>query len=128
MDTQITRTKVKLMAFAVVSSKGFWTPKVSEPITMLCLTCTLVVYLKDFTQSLFRCIIWIGRSKMNIRQIRNTIFTFAKPERQTISHSSGQWKHSRCSADLGSDSASHLQYRITVFLSSLVSFPLLSTP
>ena len=32
---------------------------------------------------------------MNIRQIRNTIFTFAKPEGQTISHSSGQLKHSR---------------------------------
>ena len=32
---------------------------------------------------------------MNIRQIRNRIFTFAKPERQTISQSSGQLKHSR---------------------------------
>ena len=27
--------------------RGFWTPKVSEPITMLRLICTLIVYLKE---------------------------------------------------------------------------------
>ena len=40
-------------------------------------------------------VIWIGRSKMDIRQIRNTIFTFAKWSNKFFLHSSGQQKHSR---------------------------------
>ena len=67
---------------------------------------------------------------MNIRQIRNTIFTFAKPERQTMSHSSGQLKHSR-SVTRAATRASHLSYHcFPVFPSffSAVIHPIHSTP
>ena len=47
-----------------------------------------------------------------------TIFTFAKPERQTISHSSGQRKHSR---SVTRAATRHRIYRIIVCLSSSLS-------
>ena len=58
---------------------------------------------------------------MNIRQIRNTIFTFAKPEWQTVSHSSGQEKHS-CSVTRVATRASHLLHHcLSVFPSCFFS-------
>ena len=45
-------TKNKRKARDIYRGKrGFRTPKVSEPITMLRLICTLIVYLKDFAPS-----------------------------------------------------------------------------
>ena len=55
-------------------------------------SCDSVIYRKtDSTVNTLYYLNWnsfilIGRSKINIRQTRNTIFAFTKPERQTILH------------------------------------------
>ena len=77
------------------------------------------------TKLIQNSVIWIGRSKMNIRQIRNTIFTIAKPERQTISHSSGDIEALTFN-DSGSDSDMDLSYHCLLVSPGL--FPLLSSP